>query len=116
MSAAVALPIEPWQVYDAYVRGVMIDELVTVAGRSTTQIIHDIDAMRDRMRSRYAGITDLEADELRAIYLLAKEARKVGDIGSLRIMAELQVRHRDIITSAGARGRLAAARAKEEYQ
>jgi hypothetical protein len=81
-----------------------VEEIASELGIPLAKVVAEIDEMRARMQKRYPGVTLQEADELRAIYLLGKEARKIpNNPGSVRIEADLQIRHRDIITTAAAR-------------
>jgi hypothetical protein len=102
--------------YDAYVRGALAEDIARAANATLAKVHAEIKRMRESMRRRYPGTTDVEADELRAIYLLSADARKMADPSSMRIASELQLRHRDIVSTVAARQQSLAARAADVYQ
>jgi len=115
--SASAITYESWRSYDAYVRGALVDEIAAREGFSVKQVHADIADMRDRMRDRYPGISDAEADELRMIYLLCEDARgMIGEPSALKIIAELRLRQRDITQTASMRAQAQYDRQKEHYR
>jgi len=100
--------------YDAFVRGVMAEEIASQVGVPLAKVTAEVEEMRARIQARYPGVTPQEADELRAIYLLGKDARKMPDNPvALRIEADLQTRQRDIVVAAAVRER---SRREREYR
>lgn len=111
---ALALPHkgskQPWIVYDMFVQGVTVDEIVmqfalqgaTRDEANEASVKADIETMRGFECKRWprALLTDEDCDQLRRLYLLIRAARADGSAGAIKTANELGIRSDVILHNA----------------
>lgn len=92
--------VHPWLVYDRFVNGETVDELMVSLQRPEGDVLADIEQMRLILIEQHPGITDDEADRIRFENILIKKAQMDGTPPALKVASEASVRRRNIIDAA----------------